>query len=241
MSYGMQVFGASGSTVVRIADSDKVFSTTYAVTIGSGTKTAQNFDRDVDLCFISYTPTSGTAKAIMMIHHVDYLGSSGGDQKLYFTDTPYATAGNMTFINVNYIHLKKINSVSSPSGSHGIQIKNSAGAVQFDSRVATIQQNGLFISSVKTMNQLNGNRYASGVAKLGTFSQYYQGMIYQTHGSSLATPLRSYDEWLVFDNSSNPGTGGVGVYFYGFQQALFGSGGSYLSNSAPVITAQTII
>jgi hypothetical protein len=66
-------------------------------------------------------------------------------------------------------------------------------------------------------------------------------MIYQTHGSSISTPLRSYDEWLVFDNSSNPGSDGVGVYFYGFQQALFGSGGTYLSNSAPVVIGQKII
>tara|TARA_B100000768_G_scaffold41073_1_gene39901 strand:+ start:1677 stop:2399 length:723 start_codon:yes stop_codon:yes gene_type:complete len=240
MSYGMQVFGASGSTVVRIADSEKVFETTYAVTIGSGTRTAQTFDRNNDLCFINYTPTSGTAKTIMMIHHVDYLGSSGGDQKLYFTDTPYASSMS-SFINVNYIHLKKINTLSSPSGNYGLLIKNSSGGVQFDSRVVTTQQNGLFISSVKTMGSVGGNRYASGTSKLGTFSQYYQGMIYQSHGSSLATPLRLYDEWLVFDNSSNPGADGVGVYFYGFQAALFGSGGTYLSNSAPIITAQTII
>lgn len=240
MSYGMQVFGASGSTVVRIADSEKVFETTYAVTIGSGSQTAQTFDRNNDLCFISYTPSSGTAKSIMMIHHVDYLGSSGGDQKLYFTDTPYAS--NMTsFITVDYIHLKKINTVSSPSGNYGLLIKNSSGGVQFDSRVVTIQQNGLFISSVKTMNSVPGNRYASGTSKLGTFSQYYQGMIYQSHGSSLSTPLRQYDEWLVFDNTSNPGSDGVGVYFYGFQAALFGGGGTHLGNSAPIITAQTII
>jgi hypothetical protein len=240
MSYGMQVFGASGSTVVRIADSEKVFETTYAVTIGSGSSTAQTFDRDNDLCFISYTPTSGTAKFIMMIHHVDYLGSSGGDQKLYFTDTPYASSIT-SFVTVDYIHLKKINTVSSPSGNYGLLIKNSAGGVQFDSRVVTTQQNGLYISGVKTMNSVPGNRYASGTSKLGPFSHFYQGMIYQTHGSSISTPLRSYDEWLVFDNSSNPGSDGVGVYFYGFQQALFGSGGSYLSNSAPVVIGQKII
>jgi hypothetical protein len=240
MSYGMQVFGASGSTVVRIADSEKVFETTYAVTIGSGSSTAQTFDRDNDLCFISYTPTSGTAKFIMMIHHVDYLGSSGGDQKLYFTDTPYASSIT-SFVTVDYIHLKKINTVSSPSGNYGLLIKNSAGGVQFDSRVVTTQQNGLYISGVKTMNSVPGNRYASGTSKLGPFSHFYQGMIYQTHGSSISTPLRSYDEWLVFDNSSNPGSDGVGVYFYGFQQSLFGSGGSYLSNSAPVVIGQKII
>jgi hypothetical protein len=240
MSYGMQVFGASGSTVVRIADSEKVFETTYAVTIGSGSSTAQTFDRDNDLCFISYTPTSGTAKFIMMIHHVDYLGSSGGDQKLYFTDTPYASSIT-SFVTVDYIHLKKINTVSSPSGNYGLLIKNSSGGVQFDSRVVTTQQNGLYISGVKTMNSVPGNRYASGTSKLGPFSHFYQGMIYQTHGSSISTPLRVYDEWLVFDNTSNPGVDGVGVYFYGFQQSFFGSGGSYLSNSAPVVIGQKII
>ena len=235
----MQVFGASGSTVVRIADSEKVFETTYAVTIGSGSSTAQTFDRDNDLCFISYTPTSGTAKFIMMIHHAAYQSGSG-DNKLYFTDTPYASSIT-SFVTVDYIHLKKINTVSSPSGNYGLLIKNSAGAVQFDSRVVTTQQNGLYISGVKTMNSVPGNRYASGTSKLGPFSHFYQGMIYQSHGSSLSTPLRSYDEWLVFDNSSNPGSDGVGVYFYGFQQALFGSGGTYLSNSAPVVIGQKII
>ena len=235
----MQVFGASGSTVVRIADSEKVFETTYAVTIGSGSSTAQTFDRDNDLCFISYTPTSGTAKAIMMIHHAAYQSGSG-DNKLYFTDTPYASSIT-SFVTVDYIHLKKINTVSSPSGNYGLLIKNSAGGVQFDSRVVTTQQNGLYISGVKTMNSVPGNRYASGTSKLGPFSHFYQGMIYQTHGSSISTPLRSYDEWLVFDNSSNPGSDGVGVYFYGFQQALFGSGGTYLSNSAPVVIGQKII
>ena len=239
MSYGMQVFGASGSTVVRIADSEKVFETTYAVTIGSGSSTAQTFDRDNDLCFISYTPTSGTAKFIMMIHHAAYQSGSG-DNKLYFTDTPYASSIT-SFVTVDYIHLKKINTVSSPSGNYGLLIKNSAGAVQFDSRVVTTQQNGLFISGVKVMGSLAGNRYASGTTKLGPFSHFYQGMIYQTHGSSISTPLRVYDEWLVFDNTSNPGSDGVGVYFYGFQQSLFGSGGSYLSNSAPVVIGQKII
>ena len=235
----MQVFGASGSTVVRIADSEKVFETTYAVTIGSGSSTAQTFDRDNDLCFISYTPTSGTAKFIMMIHHAAYQSGSG-DNKLYFTDTPYASSIT-SFVTVDYIHLKKINTVSSPSGNYGLLIKNSAGAVQFDSRVVTTQQNGLFISGVKVMGSLAGNRYASGTSKLGPFSHFYQGMIYQTHGSSISTPLRVYDEWLVFDNTSNPGSDGVGVYFYGFQQSLFGSGGSYLSNSAPVVIGQKII
>jgi|TARA_R110001606_G_scaffold339491_1_gene487572 hypothetical protein len=239
MSYGMQVFGASGSTVVRIADSEKVFETTYAVTIGSGSSTAQTFDRDNDLCFISYTPTSGTAKAIMMIHHAAYQSGSG-DNKLYFTDTPYASSIT-SFVTVDYIHLKKINTVSSPSGNYGLLIKNSAGAVQFDSRVVTTQQNGLFISGVKVMGSLAGNRYASGTTKLGPFSHFYQGMIYQTLNSNMATPIRLYDEWLVFDNTSNPGSDGVGVYFYGFQQALFGSGGSYLSNSAPVVIGQKII
>jgi len=235
----MQVFGASGSTVVRIADSEKVFETTYAVTIGSGSSTAQTFDRDNDLCFISYTPTSGTAKAIMMIHHAAYQSGSG-DNKLYFTDTPYASSIT-SFVTVDYIHLKKINTVSSPSGNYGLLIKNSAGAVQFDSRVVTTQQNGLFISGVKVMGSLAGNRYASGTTKLGPFSHFYQGMIYQTLNSNMATPIRLYDEWLVFDNTSNPGSDGVGVYFYGFQQALFGSGGSYLSNSAPVVIGQKII
>ena len=235
----MQVFGASGSTVVRIADSEKVFETTYAVTIGSGSSTAQTFDRDNDLCFISYTPTSGTAKAIMMIHHAAYQSGSG-DNKLYFTDTPYASSIT-SFVTVDYIHLKKINTVSSPSGNYGLLIKNSAGAVQFDSRVVTTQQNGLYISGVKTMNAVPGNRYASGTSKLGPFSHFYQGMIYQTLNSNMATPIRLYDEWLVFDNTSNPGSDGVGVYFYGFQQALFGSGGSYLSNSAPVVIGQKII
>ena len=235
----MQVFGASGSTVVRIADSEKVFETTYAVTIGSGSSTAQTFDRDNDLCFISYTPTSGTAKAIMMIHHAAYQSGSG-DNKLYFTDTPYASSIT-SFVTVDYIHLKKINTVSSPSGNYGLLIKNSAGAVQFDSRVVTTQQNGLFISGVKVMGSLAGNRYASGTTKLGPFSHFYQGMIYQTLNSNMATPIRLYDEWLVFDNSSNPGSDGVGVYFYGFQQALFGSGGTYLSNSAPVVIGQKII
>jgi len=237
----MQVFGASGSTVVRIADSEKVFETTYAVTIGSGSSTAQTFDRDNDLCFISYTPTSGTAKAIMMIHHAAYQSGSG-DNKLYFTDTPYASSIT-SFVTVDYIHLKKINTVSSPSGNYGLLIKNSAGAVQFDSRVVTTQQNGLYISGVKTMNSVPGNRYASGTSKLGPFSHFYQGMIYQTHGSSISTPLRVYDEWLVFDNTSNPGSDGVGVYFYGFQQSLFGGqgSGSYLSNSAPVVIGQKII
>ena len=239
MSYGMQVFGASGSTVVRIADSEKVFETTYAVTIGSGSSTAQTFDRDNDLCFISYTPTSGTAKAIMMIHHAAYQSGSG-DNKLYFTDTPYASSIT-SFVTVDYIHLKKINTVSSPSGNYGLLIKNSAGAVQFDSRVVTTQQNGLFISGVKVMGSLAGNRYASGTTKLGPFSHFYQGMIYQTLNSNMATPIRLYDAWLVFDNTSNPGSDGVGVYFYGFQQALFGSGGSYLSNSAPVVIGQKII
>jgi hypothetical protein len=239
MSYGMQVFGASGSTVVRIADSEKVFETTYAVTIGSGSSTAQTFDRDNDLCFISYTPTSGTAKAIMMIHHAAYQSGSG-DNKLYFTDTPYASSIT-SFVTVDYIHLKKINTVSSPSGNYGLLIKNSAGAVQFDSRVVTTQQNGLFISGVKVMGSLAGNRYASGTTKLGPFSHFYQGMIYQTLNSNMATPIRLYDEWLVFDNTSNPGSDGVGVYFYGFQQALFGSGGTYLSNSAPVVIGQKII
>ena len=235
----MQVFGASGSTVVRIADSEKVFETTYAVTIGSGSSTAQTFDRDNDLCFISYTPTSGTAKAIMMIHHAAYQSGSG-DNKLYFTDTPYASSIT-SFVTVDYIHLKKINTVSSPSGNYGLLIKNSAGAVQFDSRVVTTQQNGLYISGVKVMGSLAGNRYASGTTKLGPFSHFYQGMIYQTLNSNIATPIRLYDEWLVFDNSSNPGSDGVGVYFYGFQQALFGSGGTYLSNSAPVVIGQKII
>ena len=235
----MQVFGASGSTVVRIADSEKVFETTYAVTIGSGSSTAQTFDRDNDLCFISYTPTSGTAKAIMMIHHAAYQSGSG-DNKLYFTDTPYASSIT-SFVTVDYIHLKKINTVSSPSGNYGLLIKNSAGAVQFDSRVVTTQQNGLFISGVKVMGSLAGNRYASGTTKLGPFSHFYQGMIYQTLNSNMATPIRLYDEWLVFDNTSNPGSDGVGVYFYGFQQALFGSGGTYLSNSAPVVIGQKII
>jgi len=239
MSYGIQVFGASGSTVVTIADSEKVFETTYAVTIGSGSSTAQTFDRDNDLCFISYTPTSGTAKDIMMIHHAAYQSGSG-DNKLYFTDTPYASSIT-SFVTVDYIHLKKINTVSNPSGSYGLQIKNSTGAVQFDSRVVTTQQNGLYISGVKVMNSLAGNRYASGTTKLGPFSHFYQGMIYQTHNSNITTPLRLYDEWLVFDNTSNPGSDGVGVYFYGFQQALFGSGGTYLSNSAPVVIGQKII
>ena len=100
----MQVFGASGSTVVRIADSEKVFETTYAVTIGSGSSTAQTFDRDNDLCFISYTPTSGTAKFIMMLHHAAYQSGSG-DNKLYFTDTPYASSIT-SFVTVDYT-LKK--------------------------------------------------------------------------------------------------------------------------------------
>jgi hypothetical protein len=241
MSYGMQVFGASGSTVVRIADSEKVFETTYAVTIGSGTRTAQTFDRDNDLCFISYTPTSGTAKSIMMIHHAAYQSGSG-DNKLYFTDTPYASSIT-SFVNVDYVHLKKINTVQSPSGTHGLLILNSTGGVQFDSRVLTTQQNGLYISGVKVMGSLAGNRYASGTTKLGPFSHFYQGMIYQTLNSNMATPIRLYDEWLVFDNSSNPGSDGVGVYFYGFQQSLFGGQGqgSYLSNSAPVVIGQKII
>lgn len=230
MSYGIKVTTGASNDII-ISDSDKQFIGFYPITIGSGSVTAQTFDPTTDLLFIK--KSSGQVAVL----HFNQSSNSSEDNKVYFT----FSNTSLTAVTVDYIHLRKIDTAT-PTGTYGIQIKNSAGDVQFDSRVQTTQNNTIFVSDTYAQYAVQGNPTAAS-APLGPLTSYYAGLIYN---SSSLSSTRQYNptlanEILIFNNNSGS-YAGVGVYHSGFIPPFFPGGtGTYSANATAILVAELVI
>jgi len=244
MAYGLQITGGTNNDIL-ISDSQKAFTSTYTATIGSGTSTSDTFDSRTDLCFFKYTPAANSYKAIyQLLYNNSFAGNSGGnpDNKLYFVDH-YASLGTtVSTISVDYVHLKPVDTATIPNTGYGIQIKNSGGDAQFDSRIHTGVENSLYIDAVFERGSRFGNPFPNtGLSIVGSnFSDYFQGPIYNTF-NGFSVPIRLWYEHLLFTKNSSFGGNGSGIYMFSFMQSFFGFGGTYLGNNSPFIRAKPTI
>ena len=235
MSYGIQVTTGTSNNII-ISDSDKQFIGFYPITIGSGSVTAQTFNSTTDLLFIKKT-TNGSIAVL----HFNQSSNSSQDNKIYFfaAQTTSASAART----VDYIHLRKIDTAT-PTGNYGIQIKNSAGNVQFDSRVQTTQNNTLFVADTHAQYSVvvSQTTFVSTTA-LGPLTSYYAGLIYNSSPFSSTKQFNPSfsNEYLYFNNNASI-YNGVGVYHYGQIPPFFGTGsGQAAANSTAILVAELVI
>lgn len=238
MAYGLQVTTGT-SNDITISDSEKQFLGFYPITIGSGSNTAQAFNQTTDLLFIkSSGQSSGSQGLSVSFLHFNASSNSSHDDKVYFVASGTSTISRT----VDYIHLRTIDTAT-PTGSYGIQIKNSAGDIQFDSRVQTTQNNTVFIDAIFGTGTVDtGFTSDTNSDTVGPLTSYYFGLMYNSSSSSssLAHTLHLRDEKLVF-NSNASYYAGTGVYQSSSSPGLFGGPPTYYANSVPIIRANLII
>lgn len=233
MSYGIQVTTGASNNII-ISDSDKQFVGFYPITIGSGSVTAQTFNPTTDLLFIKKTTAGSVA-----ILHFNRSSNNSHNNKIYFT----AANGSTVARTVDYIHLRKIDTAT-PTGNYGIQIKNSLGSVQFDSRVQTTQNNTIFVTNTYAQYSIavSQTTFVSTTA-LGPLTSYYAGLIYNSNqfSSTLQYNPSLANEYLYFNTNASL-YNGVGVYHYGQIPPFFGTGsGQAAANSTAILVAELVI
>lgn len=233
MSYGVQVTTGTSNNII-ISDSDKQFVGFYPITIGSGSVTAQTFNATTDLLFIKRATAGSVA-----ILHFNQSSNNSHNNKIYFTASNTSTVART----VDYIHLRKIDTAT-PTGNYGIQIKNSLGSVQFDSRVQTTQNNTIFVTDTYAQYSLavSQTTFVSTTA-LGPLTSYYAGLIYNSSQfySTLQYNPSLAREYLYFNTNASL-YNGVGVYHFGQIPPFFGGGSSQAaSNSTAILVAELVI
>lgn len=228
MTYGLRVTTGSANTILQI-DSDTVMKDYVAVAGSSSSTTVPaTFNTVQDLLFVNTSVSSGQCKTL-------YLVNDSGTYKFIGQTNPSNTSVNtgMAYVSAAYILLKPIATLSSPSGTYGLQVYNSGNQLAFDSRYYTVGFNTALVDYHTSLSR-SGNPAADDPLT-SDFTLY---PVLDTLSSSPISPLNPvWKTGYLFAN--NHTTYGTGIFWSTFSQGFFG-GGTYTPNYAGNLIGKSI-